>query len=69
MNKLLSNLLDIHEKISDTKNFVNIKVNIENLNEDDGNYKKLVDQTNLLIHILTVFSENPKTINEWRANE
>lgn len=70
MNKLLKNLLNIHEKISDVKSFINIKVNIENLNENDGNYKKLVDQTDLLIQILTIFSESPKTIGEWRkANE
>ena len=61
MNKLLENLLDIHEKMSDVIGFINIKMNIENLDEDNGNYRKLVDQTDLLINVLNVFSKD--TIN------
>ncbi len=57
MNKLLDNLLTIHEKLDDIESFIHIKANIENLNQDDNNYKKLVDQTDLLVSLLTVFSK------------
>ena len=57
MNKLLNNLLIIDEKIQDVDSFMNIKMNIENLNQDDSNYKELVMQTDLLVSVLTAFSK------------
>lgn len=55
INDLLSNLLTIYEKIGDATSFVYIKFNIESLDINSSNYKKLVEQTNTLIDILNIF--------------
>ena len=56
MNKLLDNLLKIHERIADVESFINIKVNIESLAKNH-NYDKLVEDTDLLLEVLNAFSE------------
>lgn len=56
MNDLLNNLLTIYEKIGDATSFVHIKFNIESLDINSPNYKKLVDLTNTLIDVLNIFS-------------
>lgn len=67
MNKLLDNLLTIHEKLDDIEGFIHIKGNIENLDQVDDDYKKLVDQTDLLVSILTIFSKK-NLKNETKIN-
>lgn len=57
MNELLDNLLTIHEKMSDIVSFVNVKTNIEALNQDAPSYKKMVENTNMLIEVITKFGE------------
>lgn len=58
-NKLLKNILEIHEIVSDIEKFVNIKMNIESL-EKNGNYKKVVKDTDMLINVLNAFSKRIK---------
>jgi hypothetical protein len=57
MNKLLENLLIIHEKIASVETFMPIKAHIENLAQDE-NYKKLVKDTDLLVRVLTAFEKS-----------
>ena len=57
MNKLLDNLLTIHEKLSNIVDFVNIKVNVEALDQNASAYKEMVKNTDLLLGVLTAFSE------------
>lgn len=57
MNQLLDNLLLIDEKIQDIHKFMKIKFHIESLDVESRDYKTLVDQTNLLIKVLTAFSK------------
>ena len=57
MNKLLDNLLTIHEKLSDVVDFVNIKVNVEALDQNASAYKEMVKNTDLLLEVITAFSE------------
>ncbi len=57
MNKLLKNLLTIHEKLSSIEDFVNIKVNVEALDQNTSQYKKMIENTDLLLEVITAFSE------------
>ena len=57
MNKLLDNLLTIHENLSDIVKFVNIKMNVESLDQSTINYIDLVDNTDLLVKVLTKLGE------------
>ena len=59
MNKLLKNLLEIHEIISTVNKFVHIRTNIEALNQNH-NYKKLFEDTDMLIEVLNAFSKRIK---------
>jgi len=59
MNKLLDNILKIHEIISTVDKFFYIKENIEALDENH-NYKKLVKDTDMLIEVLNAFSKRIK---------
>ena len=59
MNKLLENLLVIHERIASVETFINIKMRVESLNTADANYQKLVEDTDLLVRVLTKFGEQP----------
>lgn len=56
MNKLLDNLLEIHEIMSTVNKFFYIKENIEALDKNH-NYKKLVKDTDMLIEVLNAFSK------------
>jgi hypothetical protein len=53
MDKLVDNLLKIHEKIADVESFMSITSNIIMF----GYYDKLVEDTNLLLEVLNAFSE------------
>jgi len=57
MNKLLDNILKIHEIMSTADNFFFIRQNIESLDKNH-NYKKLVEDTNMLIEVLNAFSKS-----------
>ena len=59
MNKLIDNLLKIHEKLSDIVAFVNIRTHVESLNEDNEHYKKMVENKDMLLRVLEGFSERP----------
>ena len=60
--KLLHNLLIIDELMQDARKFIYIKSHIENLDDDDYNYKILVENTDLLVKVLQAFSENGSKI-------
>lgn len=55
-NELLDNVLNIYEIINDATLFVHIKFNIESLDTNTPDYKKIVNQTNTLIKVLNAFS-------------
>ena len=57
MKKLLDNLLIIDAIIQDVRNFIYIESHIENLDDDDINYKTLVKNTDQLIKVLRAFSK------------
>jgi hypothetical protein len=57
MNKLLENLLEIHEIMSDVEKFVNIKGHIESLDTNGEGYKQIVNETDILIRVLERFSK------------
>ena len=52
----MENLLKIDEMMQSVEKFIPIKFAIESLDESDPNYQKLVEQTDLLVKILTAFS-------------
>jgi hypothetical protein len=64
MNKLMKNLLEIHEIVNNIENFVNIKMHIESLDTEREGYKTIVDETDTLINILKQFSKRPNTKSE-----
>ena len=55
MNKLMANLLTIHERLETVDSFLKIKGHVENL-RPDNNFHKLVEDTDLLIKVLNGFS-------------
>ena len=56
-NKLMKNLLKIHELIDTMDSFIPIKVNVDNLDEKNPVYRRIVSQTNILVSVLEAFSK------------
>ena len=57
MDRLVENLLEIHEIMSSATNFIKIRFCIEGIDKEHPHYKRLVQDTNILVQVLKKFSE------------
>jgi hypothetical protein len=59
MNGFIQKLLDIDILIQDPATFTRIIAHVESLNEDDPNFIKLSEDTDILLKVLTAFGNTP----------